>query len=51
MDDTAKDVARLVVAFLEVGPNHVGQRHVASLVTLHNLPASLVDGDEVIVFI
>ena len=51
MDHTEEHFARLGVFLLDVGFHHVGQRHVARLVALHNLTARLVDDDDMVIFV
>ena len=51
MDNTAEDIAGLVVAQFLKGLDVFGLRYIAVLVTLHNLPAAFVERQQVVVLV
>jgi hypothetical protein len=51
MDYTTEDVARLVVALLDVCLDEIGKTEVAGFVGLDNLPRKLVESKEMVVFV
>lgn len=51
MRDAKEDLAELVVLFLDVCLDGLGEGRVARLVALHNLAARLVDGYDMIIFV
>ena len=51
MNQTTKHIARLGISLLNILTHNLHKRSVARLIALHNLARTLIDDDDVIVFV
>ncbi len=51
VNDTAENIARFGIFFLDIAPHGLDERFVAGFVTLDDLARFFVDNDDVVVFV